>query len=492
MPETSTAEVVREKETAEPTTTVEAPAPPKARDPLSDAILSSYGDLVAARKKEREGLDAKAAGLAPRLDVATAALDARAQQIAQNPPPQPPVLTPPPSRNLSAFLSPREGESPEASVQKLFQAIGLFAGGVGGLARGDARGSLAAFPGALKGWNEGDIERGDRAFADWKARTETALQKWEIERSAYNDWLQAGNLSIEQMLAGLKLEAARHDNKQAALAFESGSIEKGLAFLQDQRKHEDALAATYAKLIESHNDKVANRELHANLARLTRESQERIAKMHADGMQALRGTIPMPGVWFDRETGERAYPTREQRLSLGEEGFAAKYHQSNQQGETRYEQIVIAKPMVKRLRDLSTRLLAKESPENLINAAELYAQGKMVNNPDLREFGALVEDVNVKMTSILGPGQFRVTLFNVLRGIGLHTKDTQGTAERVLNQWETNIDNDLRAITGQPMREHIAGPWQGWAFDPSGQRKWIRLSPGERIPPAWITLEESR
>ena len=80
-------------------------------------------------------------------------------------PPEAPAITRPPSVGLTPFLAPVEGERPENTIAKLIQGVGLLATGVAG--RKDARASLAALTGALKGWQEGDKERADRHFVDW-------------------------------------------------------------------------------------------------------------------------------------------------------------------------------------------------------------------------------------------------------------------------------------------------------------------------------------
>src|SRR5882672_315302 len=185
----STAEVVREQPEAPP------PPAPTPFDALGAKIQSTYGDVLGARGEQQAGLERKAAAVNPRLSAVQTASDDFAKQIQEQRAEldaSKPQITRPPSRNLSQYLAPHEGEPPETSVMKLLSGLTTFATGLGGLAKGDATAGLAAFKGALQGWHEGDIERADRAFADWKAKTDSALKQWEIERTSYHDWLEAG------------------------------------------------------------------------------------------------------------------------------------------------------------------------------------------------------------------------------------------------------------------------------------------------------------
>src|SRR5882724_4252387 len=180
-----------------------APGPPQGPP------QSGFGNLAGAiygweqsAGRVREGLKHKAEVVEPAIKSAEEAL------AAPRPPmPSPPGFEKPPSRQLTEFLAPVDGESPQASITKLLQAVGLFATGIAGSAKGDARAGLAAFTGAMKGWQEGDKERADRHFADWEAKTKTALEKWKVERQAYQDIMEDNRMTIEQRLKIAHLKA---------------------------------------------------------------------------------------------------------------------------------------------------------------------------------------------------------------------------------------------------------------------------------------------
>lgn len=495
-----TAEILRERET--PAVVEQAPPapPPPQRSEFGDLAQQIVGRQVGNIAEQKGLAERRSAEVGPKIAEAAAGSEGLAQTIAANPPPSAPTLPPPPSRRLHEFLAPTKEESPENAIGKFIQALGLLATGFTGAIKGDARGSLAAISGAMQGWIEGDTDRAQRAFEDWKANTERVLKQYDVLRSGWSDWASAANLSLDQKVKGIQLLNLKAGLEMAPLEIE----QKGLETLMQEISRRDAAAEKarqhYESLLEKRAEGERNRLGHELQTRIAAEARVDAAKMmmgfHAitdeqrrrDRKEEREGALEK-GTWFNAETGQRDYPTVADRKAN-----PSLYKHVDDTQERQRAQIEIALPMLKRLRSLTDNLLAKYPGQNLSKAIELKMQGKFSANPDLREFGALVEDVNVKMTAVMGSGgQFRVTLMNVLREVGLSTRDTKETAHRVLDQWETNIENDLSQITrGKNVREHMSGPWQGWALAPDGQRKWIRLPKGERIPPGWITMEETK
>jgi hypothetical protein len=217
---------------------------------VASRIYSTQGEWEKAAAKSREGLAAKSAAMEGPLSEAK-----KAAGVEVPPPPPAPVITPPPSRGLHDFLAPVEGEAPETSILKLIQAVGIFATGISGSARGDARAGLAALTGAMRGWQEGDKERADRHFADWKAFTDASLTKWQTERTTYHDIMESANLSIEQKFKLVQLTATQQDNRMLADAAAKGDLETLLRILTDQQKHEDTVALHRDSLAQAKAEK---------------------------------------------------------------------------------------------------------------------------------------------------------------------------------------------------------------------------------------------
>lgn len=254
-----TPEVLRERAAGDdpipPAALVQEPQGEQAPAPgllgLAQNLYGAQQQATDARNRAVSTLETKAAAMEPAVEGVqkeTQRIGDEAMKRQQALDTLKPVLTAPPSRQLRGFLAPSENEAPEASVSKFITAVGLFATGIGGLAAGDARGSLAALTGALTGWQKGDREAADRQFADWQAKTQAALKAWEIERASYEDWFKAANISIEQMMRGLTLEAMKHDNKAAVEVMRAGNFDAEVKFFEERDKAAREVATLMATI----------------------------------------------------------------------------------------------------------------------------------------------------------------------------------------------------------------------------------------------------
>lgn len=177
--------------------------------PLPDVAGQALIDVGEKQAALSEGLKGKAAIAAPAIAGVRTAGEALTKTAAERP--EPIVTAPPPSRKLTDFLAPVEGESPMASISKLISALGIFATGIAGSVKGDARAGLAALSGALRGWHEGDKERADRAFADWESASKTMAENWTRKRQAWQDIMESAKLTLDQKTTSLKLAMLEAD-----------------------------------------------------------------------------------------------------------------------------------------------------------------------------------------------------------------------------------------------------------------------------------------
>lgn len=225
-----------------------------------------------AGRRIEETMRTSAAEQAPALDAAEARVQEigdRAQTRAAEVAALKPTITAPPSVGLRGFLAPGANETPEATVSKLLAAVSVFATGLGGLAMGNARGSLSALVGAMAGWQEGDRERAAREYADWKAKTDAALQAWQVERQSYEDEFKAANLSIDAMFKGLQLKAYKANNLVAADLFAKGDLTEASKWLGERQDAAANLQALTAKIDHMRTQQVqAERDFLLKLSQL--------------------------------------------------------------------------------------------------------------------------------------------------------------------------------------------------------------------------------
>ena len=192
-------------------------------------------------------------------------------------------LGPPPSRKLTDFLAPVAGESPENTITKLIQGIGLMASGIVGLKRGDATAALAGLHGALKGWQEGDKERADRHFADWSAASLSLERDWERRHREYRDALENHDMNVSQALQVAKLKAIENGHDVAVTAFDVGELDKATAFLERERDQLMKFSEQRLRLKEMIQ---RGREHDETMKEIRAQTQ----KMHEANQAALVGT----------------------------------------------------------------------------------------------------------------------------------------------------------------------------------------------------------
>lgn len=192
-----------------------------------------------------------------------------------------PVIPPPPSHQLHQFLAPSENDTPQNTLAKMIQGFGLLALGFGGHAKHSANASLAALGGAMKGWSTGDAIAADRHFADWKAKSETALKQWEIEHKMYRDVIADSAVSVEDKVRLLELARLQANNKAAPAIADLQSIEKMIGFLDTQQKTAATLEAWMRRVDQqkataeqAHQDRVRAIDSRIALAKLKLASQK--------------------------------------------------------------------------------------------------------------------------------------------------------------------------------------------------------------------------
>jgi hypothetical protein len=246
----------------------EAPARPAFPD-LAAEIMQNRAQLETVRKRREEAVAAEKAALERRETQMAPVLGAAAQTLTapREPRPGPLALTPPPSRQLTDFLAPVQGEHPATTISKLIQGIGLLATGFTGLARGAPTAALAALQGALQGWHEGDKERADRHFKDWQAKTDAVIAEHEDRHRRWREALEDTRLTRDQQMSLVELEAIRTGYGPAIAAFGRKSLEDTEKFLRDDRDTLLKLQGSRERLAEQYAEKRRHEEFLLELKR---------------------------------------------------------------------------------------------------------------------------------------------------------------------------------------------------------------------------------
>jgi hypothetical protein len=175
---------------------------------------------------------------------------------------------------------PKTKESPPAPQRQnqhddenwLF-AAGLLGSLAGALTRNHATNALAAFTGALQGYQEGSREKFEQNMQIWNAENKRAQEASQNALAEYRSILENRKLSMEQMSVELQLAAAKHDDRAMQTA---AKTKNELVIAQLYDKHEQALTqvqTTHDRLSQSYE-----------LAQQRQQQQMAIAQMRALGV----------------------------------------------------------------------------------------------------------------------------------------------------------------------------------------------------------------
>ena len=122
----------------------------------------------------------------------------------------PPAMPPPPSLEVRPFLSGVPGEDPVQSLNKAVLGLSLLAQMGFGAASGVPELSLRALTGAMQGWHDGDIQRGDREFTHWQATVAQMQKEYDNRRQLVEDIVQRNRGDVERTRIALLTELSRH------------------------------------------------------------------------------------------------------------------------------------------------------------------------------------------------------------------------------------------------------------------------------------------
>lgn len=195
------------------------------------------GKARAAGEREESLADQRERELAPlrkkQLDMAMSNLDRteRAQRTLEEKTKTPPE---PPKR-----------QNQHDDENWLF-AAGLLGALAGAFTRNHATNALAAFQGALQGYQEGSREKFDQNMKIWEAENKKIIESNNQAMNEYKSILENTKLSNEQMSIALQVAASKYDDQAMAISAKSKS-----AFQIAQ--HYDKEAQALSQLQESYN-----------------------------------------------------------------------------------------------------------------------------------------------------------------------------------------------------------------------------------------------
>ena len=168
------------------------------------ALDKTRTDTAAAEDKELAPLEAK---------TSTAITDLQTAEQAKPPAFDPPKYEPKPLIDGKDFQG--------LSMGLIAMAL---AGGIA--SRGNWMGVASTLNGALKGYYDGNKERAQREWENYKTQFDAAKAKSESEQKEFADILQNRRLTINEMFAQMRIAAAKYGREDIRAAAEQKSIDQ--------------------------------------------------------------------------------------------------------------------------------------------------------------------------------------------------------------------------------------------------------------------------
>lgn len=425
---------------ADPTTTSAEVEPGEGRDfaslataaapSLEQRIAETERDLTTARTKQEAAGESVVAAQGRRKEAAAPYFAQAQQRLSAPQPAQPPpaVLPPPPTRKLTDFLAHTDGEAPENTISKLIQSITLMATGSTGLARGDATAALASMKGALQGWQEGDKQRADRAFSDWKANVDRLLENADQEQRTWRNAFEAKKLATEDGLQMLRiaLEAHGMDVEQAKTVTQNA--DEAVKFLTGRQDHRDKLKSEATKLQGMYEEKRRHEEFllqmkQAEVERRKEADQALIAQYTPEALKALgqqwamtgkmpsgvgvgrsggiiKGMVTKAGIEWAKEQGidPMQFPAIQNEMAAAKGSLAT----LKRQNATQTAAIARLDGHLDALLKLSTMVPRSEMPA--VNAAILKFERDYKGSPEAAAYVFQAFEVGMEFARVVVPG----------------------------------------------------------------------------------------
>lgn len=96
---------------------------------------------------------------------------------------------------------------------EFFSAMAVLGAIAGRFTRKGGTTALNAFAGALKGWQQGNLQAYESAAKEWEATAKQTLENNNIEVEKYREVMADKKANIDQMMAAMNIVAAEHQNK---------------------------------------------------------------------------------------------------------------------------------------------------------------------------------------------------------------------------------------------------------------------------------------
>ena len=216
-------------------------------------------------------------------------------------PESPELPAPPPAPKITArpFLASVPGEDAVTSLNKAMAGFGLMAQMAVGIRGGFPQGALAAYTGALEGWQAGDQRRAANQWQTYMGELKQHERDVAAIRMKYDDAVRKWGGDQDRLKTELGILAAEHGLGREAIALSFQEPERALANLNTTAKLLGDMQASAANLALKNAMWLDDRSM--KLAKMAQDAAEHQAaqalkakefeqkeRFHADTLQAQR------------------------------------------------------------------------------------------------------------------------------------------------------------------------------------------------------------
>jgi hypothetical protein len=185
-------------------------------------------------------------------------------------PKPPPQQAPPPA--------PKRGNEPGADEQWLMWS-GVLGALAGGLTRKHQTNALAAFTGAMEGYQQGSKEKFEQNAKIWDMEDKKAIQANKAAMDEYKAVVENHKLTDEQKAVALQIAASKHDDRAMAQALETKD-RLAVAQLLDRQAAAAEKSIEFGERMRKEYQQMQQKAL---MAKEANESKERAAATRAMG-----------------------------------------------------------------------------------------------------------------------------------------------------------------------------------------------------------------
>lgn len=420
-------------------------------DMLYDRQQQTIDRVERSADRESQIYDEREKALAP--------IRQRQERLAEMPLPEPPKMQEPPKTPA------RQDQHDDETWLMASALLGSLAGA---FTRRHQTNALAAFSGAMEGYNEGSRQKFDQNMKIWEAENKRTQEANKTAMDHYQSILENRKLTNDQMSVELQMAAARYDDKAMAAAARTKNATV-IAQLYDKQAEaagrmktaSDSLSQRYADMQRRERLEILKMQMRAVGANTPEQmvaTIDAIGQYRAAPIAGKAGTAIMQEVYArypDYDQGTWLEHKLKAQIPARVEGAAetAEARLTATRGAQMDLIMRTAKPAIQQAANAS----AAVPRTTFVPLNELFQMTEAsIGDPALRTFKIANQQLAEAWAKAMNPsGQMTVAYFQTAKEL-LMTADSPEAYRAVLIQLNQYLDREMTSI--QAAREHKPAP----------------------------------